>query len=171
LGASFLPFDVYSYKDNPAAGVTIGGQQAQFQALNQLVAGTNPNPTNPNNSIVALANGLIPGLPAPASFVPQGWNNHAALYNTVAAVSCRTCHVAQNSGIDWTAYTQFANTFSDNPVGFKGPIISRVCTNGSHSMPHAEVTYKKFWLSTNPSEPTYLASATTGITIAGGCVP
>jgi hypothetical protein len=170
-GSSFLPFDVYSYKDNAAAGVTIGGQQAQFQLLNQLVAGTNPNPTNPNNPLVALANGLIPGLPAASTFVPPNWAGHESLYGTVTAVSCRTCHVAQNSGIDWTAYTQFANDFSGLPPGYKSAIQTAVCTAGAHYMPHAEVTYKKFWLSTNPSSPAYLADTSTGINFSGGCPP
>lgn len=170
-GSSFLPFDVYSYKDNAAAGVTIGGQQAQFNQLNQLVAGTNPNPTNPNNPLAALANGLIPGLPAASTFVPPNWAGHEALYRTIAAQSCRTCHVARNSSIDWTDWTQFANDFSGTPPGSKTTIGLAVCTAGAHYMPHAEVTYKKFWLSTNPSSPAYLADATTGINLTGGCPP
>jgi hypothetical protein len=36
-------------------------------------------------------------------------------------------------------------------------------------MPHAEVPFKRFWLSTNPSAPQYLADPVLGINITAGC--
>lgn len=177
-GASFLPFDVFSFAFNAAAGVTLAGQQEQFRQLNSLVAATNPNSVNSNNPILNLINGWYPcgvnnvGCNPVNTYSPPppnpGWAIKPDLYQKIPRVYCRTCHVAQNSGIDWTQYTQFANDFSGTPPGFRTAIQSRVCTASAHSMPHAEVPFKKFWFSTDPHAPFYLADPGTGLGFPGG---
>jgi hypothetical protein len=170
-GASFLPFDVlgsnFLYDTGPD-NYSLANQQGQFRALNHIVKETHPNSTNINNPIVQLINGLYPcGSPeggcdasdTPTPFTPPGWAGHEALYQTIPRVYCRTCHVAQPSFRDWTSYADF----SSSPAFIK----SIVCV--TRGMPHAEIPFKKFWLSTNPHAPAYL-SGSTGLNF-GACPP
>jgi len=97
-----------------------------------------------------------PPPPAP------GWSGHVPLYQTIPRVYCRTCHGSQGSGStgfpDWTQYSDFNNPGFISLLRVRPPV-----------MPHAEVPFKKFWLSTNPSGPAYLAYPALGINIPGGC--
>jgi hypothetical protein len=180
--ASFLPFDVQFFAFNPAVGVTQSGQEEQFRQLNSLIASTNPNSADAtNNPIGNLINGFYPcgvnavGCTFNNSYVPPppnpGWAGHTNLYEKIPKVYCRTCHVADNNGIDWTQYTMFSNNFGSAPPGYKDSIKPAACTAGAHYMPHAEVPFKKFWFSTDPHGPAYLADPGTGISLSGGCPP
>lgn len=170
-GASFLPFDVFSFDFSPPM-VSLADEQDQFRQLNALVKSTNPNTSDPNDPIRNLIDGLYPcgvntpGCQALNTYVPPppmpGWTGHTALYQTIPRVYCRTCHVAQFSSIDWTQFSDFGSTFASD-------IQSRVCTSGSHVMPEAEVPFKKFWFSTSPYGPAYLADPSLGLNFAGGC--
>jgi hypothetical protein len=106
-----------------------------------------------------------PGCAADPVDVPAGlgaWTGSAHdtnLYNTIVKPYCRACHVAQSSFLDWAT-----------PPNFTAPFLEpAVCLD--HDMPHGEVPFRKFWLSTNPSAPVFLADPTTGVPggIAGGC--
>lgn len=182
-GASFLPFDTSSFiYDTSPAGYSLTNQQEGFRQLNNLVNGTSPNSSDPNNPIGSLIaswyscgvsnfgcqTNNTPGNPnpLPLSLVPSGWQAHADLYSTITQHRCRTCHTALSSSVDWTSYSQWDPTF-------KGLIQTFVCTNpGAHLMPHAEVPFKTFWTSTNPHEPEYLSGPAPGLNFgAGSCVP
>jgi len=179
-GAVFLPFDVPTVKQdlNPASPFSEVNQREAFGALNGLVLATipSPNTAQANDPVRNLINGWYgwcggPGAPgctpddAGHAYVPPppapGWPGQAALYQTIPRFYCRTCHVAQGSTSstypDWTQFSDF------NSPGF---LKSVVCT--SRSMPHAEVPFKAFWLSTNPHGPSFLANA---LSISGGCPP
>jgi mono/diheme cytochrome c family protein len=189
--ASFLVFDIYSflydstvnpiYGTTPPGGVPAFGsvkvnQEDVFRQLNAMVLATNPNGVDtPNLPISSLINGWYsgcggvntPGCTVNDTYAPPppavGWPGHATLYQTIPRVYCRTCHGSQGSGStgfpDWTQYSDF-----NNP-GF----ISFAACSAAPVMPHAEVPFKKFWLSTNPSGPAYLADPVLGINIPGGC--
>ncbi len=167
-GSSFLPFDVFSFGFNSAVGVTLAAQQEPFRKLNQLMKATLPNPLNAHNPIGNLIDGWYPcgvgsvGCTAVGTYVPPppapGWPSKPDLYKTVVAPYCRTCHVSQSSFGDWTLESGF--------VGFASSIDGAVC-GSSRYMPHAEVTFKKFWLSTNPHGPAYLADSALGLNLSG----
>jgi hypothetical protein len=190
--ASFLAFDIYSFLyDNtaspfgttppggvPSFGTVKVNQEEPFRQLNAMMVATNPNATNTNQPIINLINSWYAGCggvntagctvtdtyaPPPPS---PGWTGHGPLYQTIPRVYCRTCHVAEGTGTtgypDWTQYADF-----NNP-GFIG-FVACPPTNPTPSMPHAEVPFKRFWLSTNPSAPQYLADPVQGINITAGC--
>ena len=162
-GASFLPFDVFSFEYDKVEGFSLSNQQAQLRRLNAMIANTQPNHANANDPIKALINGLYPcgvntaGCNATDTpYTPPGFAAKPALYQNVPRRYCRTCHTAQPSYLDWTALQQM--------IDFKPLIQSKVCAAGSnHFMPHAEVPFKAFWFSTNPNGPKVLGDPTTGI--------
>jgi Carboxypeptidase regulatory-like domain len=194
-GASFLAFDIFSfdYDNRVAKHKALEDQQEQFRQLNAMVKATKPNNTNPNNPIVSFLNGIYawggcnvdtsgcraqdgptaahPGDQGP--FTPTGWQTNStttALYQTIPRPYCRTCHLAQPSTFppDWTSFTQM--TAPNN----KNDLQNAVCVateaggvpNGSHKfMPHAEVPFKAFWFSNNPSGPAFLGDPVTGINL------
>ncbi|MGB8014037.1 MAG: carboxypeptidase-like regulatory domain-containing protein [Terriglobales bacterium] len=197
--ASFLPFDIYSflydstanptYGTTPPGGVPLFGsvtvnQEQTFRQLNALVLATNPNSVDPNQPVINLINGWYsgcggvntPGCTVTDTYAPPpptpGWVGAPAnLYQTIPRVYCRTCHGSQGSATsgypDWTQYSSTSGDGFDNP-GFIG---FNACppTNPTPVMPHAEVPFKRFWLSANPSAPAYLADPTLGINITAGC--
>ena len=123
----------------------------------QLVKQSNPQP--------AITD-LIDGWYAVAAVPPEQDNNWAPpewkvgvtgsaatepLYRDVVGRSCRTCHVAFSSdaglGLNWNDYLlQFAPN--------RGGIRYAVCN--AKYMPHALMTYRNFWLSASPHQPTVL---------------
>jgi hypothetical protein len=151
--ANFLPFDVPSFIYSGEPGYSRANQEESFRRLNLLVG-----LTYPTQAIRDLIDGIYPsgihntGSVASANYVPPGWvvpddphtpdvneaNAAAVLYNSVVRPYCRSCHIAQPS-LDFTTYQQFrANA---QPAG--GRILQSVCK--THQMPHAEVTWLKFW--------------------------
>jgi hypothetical protein len=173
-GSAFREFDVFSFKyDRPVAeggqDYTQLNQEQNFRILNGMVRGTNPNSLNANNPIVALIDSWYAscggvgsaGCSANPNYTPPtGWTGHETLYRGVVATDCRACHIARPSYLDWTSFTQLDN--------FLGATGSPVCA-GSHDMPHGQLPFQNFWLSTNPAAPALLADATQGINIPGGC--
>ncbi|MBI1765618.1 MAG: hypothetical protein HYR56_29805 [Acidobacteria bacterium] len=173
-GASFLPFDVFSFVYDLVDGYTLSNQQEQFRQLNAIIAATHPNNTNANDPIVGLINGLYPcgvnNSGCIASDTPpvwlSGWSSNTDLYQNVVRKDCRTCHVAQPSYLDWTSLSQMTG-------GFKFSIQQNVCdpstsTFRNHYMPHGEVPFKTFWFSTDPHSPKLLADPGTGLGLIGG---
>jgi hypothetical protein len=185
FGASFLPFDVYSYRDgtagpkpsDPAFGLAgVLAQESAFYDLNQLVV-----LTNPAQAITDLITVLYPSNAPPIdpTAVPCGWRASTAgapcngnfsggtanpgtetLYLDVVAAACRTCHVAQRDTIAWDTYGKFAANHGslDAPPGFGSKIAGLVCTTGY--MPHASITSINFWRSNSPHGPDTLKGFT-----------
>jgi hypothetical protein len=150
LQANFLPFDVASFLYDPLGVKTLGAQQENFRQLNSLVHGLRANTTD---AIGSLVEGWYPCnvntvncQATNTGFTPTGWSGNVPLYQTVTRQYCRTCHVAQ-PGIDWTDLSQWTN--------ISGFVHSYVCNDPRH-MPHAEVPYKKFWLSQGPHAPEFM---------------
>jgi hypothetical protein len=150
-GASFLPFDVFSFHYG-ASPNTLADQQENFRLLNLLVKKTLPNHANPNNPIVDYINGSYPqgvetqGATAVDTYVPAGWSTKPNVYDAVVKHNCRTCHIALDESLDLISYQNF--------FGLQGRIQAAVC--GSHDMPHAEVPFNKFWRSSPVYLPGYL---------------
>ncbi len=191
--ASFIAFDIYSFLyDNTSTGIygttPVGGvpaygsvtvnQEDIFRQLNKMVLTTNPNQADANQPIINLINGWYNNTAPPCNvnttncvlqdtYAPPpplpGWTSHTALYQTIPRVYCRTCHASQGTGStvypDWTQYSDFAGPGTLVPTF--------VCS--ANLMPYAQVPFKKFWLSANPSAPEYLADPTLGLNITGGC--
>ena len=144
LGASFLPFDMYSFKFSNDFNFDLYGQQEAFRKLNQLVLATNP----PAPAIAEFINGSYPkgvgntGSIEIDNYVPSGWSPDPDLYNLVVKPYCRTCHLSEGGNADFGSYQKFvteASTTND-----------LVCN--SHDMPHAEVPYVRFWLKDFPAQ-------------------
>jgi len=166
-GSSFREFDVFTFLYSTIPAYTLTGQQEALRKLNNMVMATNPNPLNANQGINNLITDMYSGTPALIgttavdTHLPPLWVSKPALYQTINRVYCRTCHIAQPSYIDFTAFSQFTT--------FSGSIKYAACT--SRDMPHAEVPFKKFWFSANPHAPLYLADPGTGLGFGGTCPP
>jgi hypothetical protein len=163
-GATFLPFDIDSFlgdDGNPLQSTLGQGAprptQEDFRQLNQfaLVA------SNTNTAIQELMNlwykdgGHPNGVQdagatyhfnqGAAQLVNNNFPSHPALYDDVVKVVCRTCHVARDpdpmNGDTWSYEAQMTrqNVF----------ITLLACGPGNtsphHTMPHAQVPYKRFW--------------------------
>jgi|tagenome__1003787_1003787.scaffolds.fasta_scaffold20961417_1 hypothetical protein len=163
-GASFLPFDVFGFKFASAPGFSLNDQQEDFRQLNAMVKSTSPNSSNPNNPIVTFIDGMYgnsvgtPGTYASDNWVPAGWSAKPNVYD-VFKRTCRTCHLALREGIDFTSSKQLTDT--------PGPVGIDVCGSG-HSMPNAEVPYRKFWTQTTVYLPGYWSDPSV-LGLTGGC--
>jgi hypothetical protein len=180
-GASFREFDVVTFLYDTGL-FKRSNQEDQFRQLNQIVKNTNPNALNANHPITQVIDNLYgghvdtPGTAAPADFAsdaffPTGadsWDGHGPLYRTIPRVYCRACHVAQSNYEDWTKFSQFHN-YSQPVPGIGSTLGTRVCAD--RNMPHAEVPFKKFWFSTDPHGPAYLADPGTGVGFGAGACP
>ncbi len=136
-GASFLPFDVSTFRlrpDDPR-----GPQLHQdFANLNAFVKSTRPRS--------ALVTDLIDGMQRSGdNYVPAGWAGKEDLYRQAIKPYCRTCHLAVRPDVIASA---------QHFLGMRAGLERVLCTIGS--MPHAEVPFKKFWTSTNPYAPALL---------------
>jgi hypothetical protein len=169
VSASFLPFDVYSYRDgtagpkpsDPAFGLAgILAQEADFFTQNQIVLATNP--AAPIQDLLSV---LYPSNAPPIdpNALPCGWRSSTegacndgffggtdnpgteTLYHDVVGPACRTCHVAQRNDIAWDTYGKFGN------IGNQSSIAFLVCSQGF--MPHASITSLNFWRSNSPHGP------------------
>lgn len=152
-GASFLPFDVFSFKYSEQPPYTQAAQEDAFRQLNLLVRSTRPNGADPNSAIVTFIDGMyggrvnVPGTRANDSWVPPGWSSAPNVYNAIVKPFCRTCHLAMSGDLSLATYQKFRLP-AVNPNtgqylgGLKERIQSAIC-NGS--MPHAEVPFRKFW--------------------------
>jgi hypothetical protein len=156
FNANFLPFDVFSFLYDQVEGKSLAAQQEDFRKLNSIIRGLRANPAD---AIGGLVDGMYPcGVNNPACaavdtpFSPSGWSGNVALYQTITRPYCRGCHIAQ-PGIDWTAASQW--------TGIVSTLQFDVCSN--HFMPHAEVPYKKFWLSQSPHAPQYMFGPAPGL--------
>jgi hypothetical protein len=158
--ALFLPFDVFSFLYDEVEGQTLAAQQQNLRELNRIVKETNPS----GNAIQNLIDGLYPcgvgtgGCNAvDTPFSPSGWSSNVPLYQAITRPYCRTCHVAQPS-VDWTQASQW------------GSFLTYAICNDPRLMPHAEVPFKKFWLSQSPHAGAYMFGPSPGLG-GGPCPP
>jgi fibronectin type III domain protein len=158
-GASFLPFDVFSFKYSQQPGFTQADQEEAFRQLNALVKSTKPNATHPDNPIVTFIDGMyggrveVPGTKANNTWVPSGWSTAPNVYNAVVKQFCRTCHMAMGGDLTFSTYQKFRSpAYNPNTGRYLGGLKDRIqmaICNGS--MPHAEVPFRKFWQNPNIS--------------------
>lgn len=146
-GASFLPFDVFSFLFSQQNGLTLDDQQEEFRQLNLLVRNTNPNPDNPDqpyhpdpairNLIDSLYAGHVDVSQTRATLpqAPASWQAHAAAYTGFYAHYCRTCHSALTDPSEQVRGLDFEDVNNLVSSGFQGDVCNGI-------MPHAEVPYK-----------------------------
>lgn len=167
-GAVFLPFDIDSFigdDGNPLQNTLGGGghrpTQQDFRQLNAFalqasnVSGS-VSPAYQRLMDIWYKDGAHPGgvNDAGATYhfnqgaaalnanTPGIFATHQALYDDVIRPVCRTCHIARNSASDtWDQLSQLT-ALSMSIQGF-------ACGPGNdspkHTMPHAQVPYKRFW--------------------------
>ena len=152
-GASFLPFDVFSFKYSEQPGFTQADQEEAFRQLNALVKATKPNATHPDNPIVTFIDGMyggrvdVPGTKANNTWVPAGWSTAPNVYNAIVKQFCRTCHMAMSGDLTFSTYQKFRlPAYNPNTGQYLGGLKDRIQTAiCNRSMPHAEVPFRKFW--------------------------
>ncbi|RKH44935.1 hypothetical protein [Corallococcus llansteffanensis] len=150
-GASFLPFDVFSFRYSSAPGFTFAAQADALRRLNARVL-----LTKPAKGITDFINGTYaphaasdPAAVANDTYVPVGWTttrkHGVGLYKGVVKQYCRTCHMSANHADDagLAAYDFLESADFDF---FKSAIKADVC-DPSHQMPQAEHVMKKMWKS------------------------
>jgi cytochrome c5 len=156
MHASLREFDLATYKYPGFRTIPNSGEKDRFKQQNIIVKASQP-----QQAIVELIDGWYAGGTSDqnAGYAPPGWSGapQTQLYHDVVSASCRTCHVAFESdagpfGLNWVTYAQFRTR--------RNVIRDYVCGTDK-VMPHALVTYKNFWLSTNPSRPASLGAFTT----------
>jgi hypothetical protein len=134
-GASFLPFDVFSFHYSTTQGYTKSDQEEQFRKLNAMVKLMNTSP-----AIVEMIDAMYPqgvgnqGSIASDTQVPTGWISQPNLYKNFFTPYCRGCHVA-SATFPFRTYQEFKS--------LAPTIRADVCR--AHSMPHAEVPFKRIW--------------------------
>src|SRR4051812_13976581 len=167
VGATDLPFYVQAFGYSSAAGFGLNDQQEALRKLNEIVAESRPNDTNPNRPIVRFINSLYQTGPggvhgagnvAGSAVTPAGWQGHDTTYQWVSKSYCQMCHMALSETLDFTTFQGFSDS--------SGPIKVDVCTGINRAMPHAQVPFEKFWKTTTPDAAAGIADI--GIT---GCIP
>jgi len=85
-----------------------------------------------------LYNGAIgtAGATAVPDYVPASWAPQAGFYRQVVRANCTMCHLAAPDSWNFASWQNFQDNAS--------LIYADVCLQ--HSMPHAEVPFKNFWL-------------------------
>ena len=152
LGSRFLPFDTAAFVfPNTDVNFNKANQQADIQALNDLVAATEPAGSSVRNVIGEMYPGGTP-QDQDEDFFLSGWAAEGAqqdMYRHVIARSCRTCHVTNPVGVlEFNTHADFS--------GLLGSVEARVCVQGV--MPHAKRTHELFWTSIGPSQVAQLQS-------------
>ncbi len=134
-GASFLPFDVFSFHYSQTPGFRRSDQEEQFRKLNEMVR-----QLDTTSDIVTMIDTLYPqGVSNPGSIasdapVPAGWSSQANLYKNFFTPYCRSCHVASTS-FPFRTYQDFKAQAS--------LIRGDVCR--AHVMPQAQVPFNRIW--------------------------
>jgi Fibronectin type III domain len=171
-GASFLPFDVYSFKYSQQPGFTQADQEETFRRFNALVKATRPSAPAGTDPIATFIDGMyagnaaVPGARANDTWVPAGWMTPAPagpnVYNYVIKPFCRTCHLAMSGDLSFPSYLKF-KTPAINPNnnqflgGQRDQIQAALCGG---AMPQAEVPFRKFWQNPTVSWMGYLQDPT-----------
>ncbi len=120
-------------------------ESAALDALNSLVRQGNPAYGGAQNgtAIAELIDGWYQSNNFNPAFVPSGWSGNPTFYLNTLAKSCRTCHVAFDTGVNWATESIFAGESDFSHY--------LVCPdNPGRVMPDAVITYINFWLSDRP---------------------
>ncbi len=170
---NFLPFDAKSFWYSTATGYTRNNQEENIRKLNNAVLSVQKTQAIRDFINASYANQpAVPGqafidnaVVSPAGTAAEdSWNNNtpenynhvsaandivpSQFYLDVVAPSCRSCHIARstNPGIWWDTKTKF--------IQYLGSMTGDVCDYAStRHMPHAQLTYQKFWQSEAPHRP------------------
>ncbi|MEO6210588.1 MAG: hypothetical protein ABIQ10_10735 [Gemmatimonadaceae bacterium] len=134
-GSSFLPLDpsLLSF----ASPADKAAQEEKIRKINLMI-----HDAQPRTAIAQYLNGLYngaigsPGATAVPDYVPASWSGQAGFYRDVVRPNCTMCHLAAPESWNFASL----QNFTDNA----GLIYADVCIQ--HSMPHAEVPFKSFWL-------------------------
>jgi hypothetical protein len=143
-GASFLPFNLKSFKYADLPQFTRPAQEESFRRLNAMVRQTRPTSLPNPDAITEFIDGSYapstvetPGAVARDDFVPTGWSDNPNLYLGIVRPYCSGCHMAlgPERNLDFTRLAH---------------LTARACTVqsfvfGAKSMPHSEVAFKRFW--------------------------
>jgi hypothetical protein len=134
-GASFLPLDpgLLSF----ASSADQAAQEEKIRKINRMIYDAQP-----GSAIASYLNGLYhgaignAGTVAQSDYVPSGWTQQAGFYRSVVRPHCAMCHLAAPPAWNFASWGNFQQN--------AGLIHADVC--GAHTMPHAEVPFKSFWL-------------------------
>lgn len=160
----FIPFDLQAFRYHPTdPNWQRAVQESKFKILNAGII-NQTNVSAPLKLLITNWYGTEGDLTLPnATFqdnrVPSAWTsptNESPLYQTVVQPSCRSCHTTRDPAdtgfdISWQSYDGFNNDSSFVKV--------LACTSTSHLMPQAERTFARFWLSTQPNQPIFIAGS------------
>lgn len=153
LGSVFIPFDLNAFTIvdgyNPAWNKA--NQQVAFKAFNQdMVLATQPGAV-PSEIITGMYNPPTASTQT-ENFVVAGWNanpGRQAMYLNVIRQSCRMCHGSRPQPAAGSQELRFHQAVDFAALGGIPPF--RVCTE--RVMPHALITYNRFWQSIGPHQP------------------
>jgi hypothetical protein len=134
-GSSFLPLDpnLLSF----ASPSDQAAQEEKIRNINFMIR-----KAQPQSAIAQYLNGLYhgaigtPGTTAVPDYVPTSWASQAGFYRSVVRSNCTMCHLAAPESWNFASW----QNFQDNSA----LIYADVCLQ--HTMPHAEVPFKSFWL-------------------------
>lgn len=134
-GASFLPLDpgLLSF----ASASEKAAQEEKIRKINLMI-----HDAQPGTAIAQYLNGLYngaignSGATAVPDYVPASWAPQAGFYRQVVRPYCAMCHLAGPPSWNFASW----QNFQDNGA----LIYADVCA--AHTMPHAEVPFKNFWL-------------------------
>jgi|GEM_PF-1653124 len=134
-GSSFLPLDpnLLSF----ASPADQAAQEEKIRNINFMI-----HRAQPGSAIASYLNGLYHGAIATAGttaqpdYVPASWAEQAGFYRSVVRPHCTMCHLAAPDSWNFASW----QNFQDNA----NLIYADVCLQ--HTMPHAEVPFKNFWL-------------------------
>ena len=134
-GATLLPLDpsVLVLPDDASARTHA---EVRILQINKVIQGSNPPP-----AVAEYLAGMAKHPLSEENYVPQGWAQHAPLYQAVIRPYCITCHMAARQDVNLMSY--------DNMIRNAALIYNDVCRD--HTMPHAELTYQRFW--SDPAQP------------------
>jgi hypothetical protein len=134
-GASFLPLDpnLLSF----ASPADQAAQEEKIRKINFMIHNAQP-----QSAIASYLAGLYHGAIATAGttaqpdYVPASWSEQAGFYRSVVRPHCAMCHLAAPPSWNFASWSNFQQN---------APLIhADVCL--AHTMPHAEVPFKSFWL-------------------------
>jgi len=134
-GASFLPLDpgLLSF----ASSADQAAQEEKIRKINRMIYDAQS-----GSAIASYLSGLYhgaigtAGTVAQPDYVPSGWAQQAGFYRSVVRPHCAMCHLAAPTSWNFASWGNFQQN--------AGLVHADVC--GAHTMPHAEVPFKSFWL-------------------------
>jgi hypothetical protein len=134
-GASFLPLDpgLLSF----ASPADQAAQEEKIRKINRIIYDAQP-----GTAIAQYLNGLYHGAIGAVGtvsvrdYVPASWASQTGFYRQVVKPHCTMCHLAAPDSWNFASW----QNFQDNA----NLIYADVCQ--AHTMPHAEVPFRNFWL-------------------------